>query len=313
MMIKHIPLCTSILTLVLLTACAGPDSEPGLNAQTQSIDARGIMPTNLVLKDNNSPKPQRGQLAVMNSAQLRKALASYGGNTNPPKLKDLIDEIEASNNAGDPVPGLTGLGGIFGHAFLGLAGGSLLGSGHFSQAQQRVLVTVAGQINEYAYDASDGSGALDVTTTFTRQIVPAGAGVPPAKTEVFRYKITVAAGGFTEFTKDQCADKFFCDVMPFSQDMIDRANSLGFEVKLWAEGTTITVTDVWHKGYNEQNLVKLDPATDTEYAKLFETDANSCIDMMFVGTPPATTQDLEGPPMYCLGRCSDPMIINTGF
>jgi hypothetical protein len=273
----------------------------------QPPNASGIEPTKLMLKGNES------NVVLSNQGKLRSVLKDFGGNTNPGNLKALIQQIRASNEIGGvDVPGLTGLGGGYGHAFLDLAGEALDNQG------ARVVVSLSGQILDYEFtttiDDDTGVGRLEVVTYITSRVVPSGMGVPPAKTDAYRWKIHVIDDGFTVVHRDDGAsDGPFPGTIPFNQEMKDRIDSLGFTRKLWVKGEKIVIDEIWlDKNYDATNpdFVQLS-STDPKYAKLFVSDENSCIDMMFVGQPPEEFDDLLAPPFYCLGRCENPWIINT--
>jgi hypothetical protein len=74
--------------------------------------------------------------------------------------------------------------------------------------------------------------------------------------------------------------------------------------KLNAKGTGIVVRHVYRKV--DSDPIELLPPTDPRYA----STAESCIDLLFNPYPPET----ELPPQigYCLGRCEQPAILNTG-
>ena len=193
-----------------------------------------------------------------------------------------------------------------------MASPALKPNGQFAQGA-RVVVSISGQITNYSFNRTTGSGALEVITNFTRTVVPVGQGAPPSNTEAYRWQVSVQDGGFVVVERDDGApDGPFPGTLPFTQEMKDRVDSLGFTRKLWAKGNKIQVDRVWHKKANSSKFQEVF-ATQPKYSKLFETDSESCIDMMFVGEPPETFADLQGPPMYCLGRCAQPFIINTGM
>lgn len=302
-------------TLALLLSMAACTADGGFARMAATHpDPRGIETTKLMLTGNES------NVVLSNTGQLRQVLADFGGNTNPANLKSMIQQIRASNEiSGIDIPGLTGLGGGYGHAFLDLAGDAILGNGHFNQGA-RVVVTISGQILDYEFNRTinndTGNGRLEVVTYITRRVVPAGAGMPSAKTDAYKWKIRVIDDGFTVVHRnDADPDGPFPGTIPFSSEMKDRVNSLGFVRKLWAKGEKIVVDEVkfvkdYTPGTDWTSVPPLDPGM-TKYARLYESDANSCIDMMFAGEPPATMADLQGPPFYCLGRCAHPWIVNT--
>lgn len=54
------------------------------------------------------------------------------------------------------------------------------------------------------------------------------------------------------------------------------------------------------------------PKGSAEFGMFYTTTAESCIDMLFPGKPPQTLDPSQDPP-YCLGRCRNPFMINTGL
>lgn len=45
---------------------------------------------------------------------------------------------------------------------------------------------------------------------------------------------------------------------------------------------------------------------------ILRTHDDNCVDMMFVSSPPEVLGTLA-PPLYCLGRCENPPVVNTGL
>jgi hypothetical protein len=298
----------SALAIVIgLAACAGQANL----AQAQGPNASGIETTRLILLGND------GDAVLASGVAIRNVLKDFGGNTNPNNLGQLIQQIRNSNqSSGTDVPGTTGLGGAFGQAFLDLAEDAIAGNGQFDNGK-RVVTSLSGQILDYAYNAADGSGKLEVNTYITSRVVPAGQGLPPPKTVAYKWKIRVdptTANSTGFIVVDRVAGpQPFPNTISFTREMKQRVDSLGFMKKLWVKGTNIVVEEVRRdQNYNASNPnFQLLPPNNPNYAKLYQTDASSCIDMMFVGDPPSTMADLQAPPFYCLGRCDHPFIVNT--
>ncbi len=88
----------------------------------------------------------------------------------------------------------------------------------------------------------------------------------------------------------------------------------GLDHKLLAKGADVQIKNVFRKveccnpGCDHPECGKLVRLSDTE--KFYLSTEESCIDLMFKGYPPAS----ELPPQveYCLGRCENPPIINSG-
>ena len=271
---------------------------------------RGITPTRMIING------QRANIAIANTSLLKQALEDYRPERSPsspvdPDLGELVEEIEAANESDTrKVPGLTGIGGVMGHAFLEAARDALL-SGNYDR-QRRVEISLHGQIEDYSFNEADGSGSITSVTYIDRTVIPSGSGVPKTRTRAYKWEIEIEAGGFTVVEKGSDPHAPFPGTMQFSDEMKQRIDSLGFQYKLWASGTKIKVNKVWFKpnakNPNWRELKKTNP----KFAKLYEPDANNCIDMLFVDRPPASLDGM-GPPFYCLGRCANPLIVNTGM
>lgn len=81
--------------------------------------------------------------------------------------------------------------------------------------------------------------------------------------------------------------------------------------KLWVKGTDIKIDEVARKAGNSSNFVVL-PKSNPNFAKLYAEIGENCVDMMFVDRPPPALGGMQ-PPLYCLGRCQSPLIVNTGI
>jgi hypothetical protein len=310
-------LAKSLCLVATLLLLLGPGQQ---TAHAQSVNASGIMQTSLFVGGVDA------NVALADEFELRKALESYldpgppacPSLPGPPSLGKLIAEIRACN-AGPPavkVPGLTGLGGALGLSFLDRADNALAG-GHFNKGA-RVVISFHGQITDYEFTETGttdmGSGKLEVTTYITWRVVTPGSGNPAPKTEAYKWKILVINDGFKVATHSGDDDNPFPGTgLTFSEEMTDRIKSLGFTRKLWAKGDKIIIDEIRHKRWNSAAFSSPLDSSDPKYARLFEIDSESCIDMLFVGDPPATFAGLQGPPTYCLGRCANPPIINTGI
>lgn len=302
------------LALVLaLGACETGTSPAGAGGVgiMAHLNASGIETTKLIVEGNES------NIVLSNEPQIEAALAAFGGTGGATNLGAMIQQIRLSNMMPNvDVPGLTGLGGIFGNAFLDLSRQTLHGggNGHFNPAK-RVVVSLSGRILDYSYDDSTGSGMIEAITYVTHRVVPASGQLTPAHTDAYKFKVRVDPGGYTVVPHSNNRDDPFPNTLAFSEPLKDRVESLGFRHKLWATGTSIVVEEVrLDQNYNP-NLPHtpnwLDLSNIPKYARLFQTSDNSCIDMMFVDFPPATFGELEAPPFSCLGRCADPLLINT--
>lgn len=233
-------------------------------------------------------------------------------------LKDRIDRIQnpeyALKSADDydededeQSPVLSGLGGVIADAFLNAARATLDPDGKFDDGK-RVYEFVYGQIQDFTYNDGDGSGSFNTTTYYTTVTVPDGPSPIISTTDAYRWAIKVGAGGFTVVPKSNRNPRDpFPNTMIFDRAMLNRVNFLGFQYKLWAEGTIIDIVDVELKAHGTPDFVRLNDS-DWRYRRTRE----NCIDMLFVSYPPPNKGTLE-PPLYCLGRCETPQLVNTGL
>lgn len=255
------------------------------------------------------------------SARLERALEKFGGSDRPSKLNDRIGQIGDSNDIIDiPVPGLTGLGGIYGHAFLDAAERKQVRDirrGNWGKFDNLTGVTISlsGQIIDYYYDKINNSGRIESITYVERTVVPPGGGTPDTKTDAYRFTVMVNGGFHEEEKKSANSSNVFPDFAAETGIQINSTKASGFNWKLWASGTSIAVTEVKliknYSGGEDWSGVSPLPMDHPKYKRLYQTDSDSCVDMMFENEPPQILPDSAAPPFYCLGRCKNPMIINT--
>lgn len=319
----------AVALLGSLAACQTMDTTADETPITMRVaNPHGIESTKHMLWNNQgSMKPSEGNIALSNTGTLRKAILAYGGITNPGgNLGSLINQVEAANLAsGGNVPGLTGLGGIVGHGFLKLAKEATLGNGNYNHGA-RVVTSVSGQIIDYEFIQQPGldvgEGMIEAITYVTHSLVTPSGQVPQSETVAYKFKVSVGSGGFTVIRHSGNDSNPFpipagsSTSIGFLPETLTRIKSLGFQYKLWAAGTTIQVTEFavdedydWN-GPPVFETINSSHADWEKYRRLFETDDKSCIDMMFVDYPPRELNDLS-PPFYCLGRCENPLLINT--
>ncbi len=232
-------------------------------------------------------------------------------------LRERIEILIGDKYAGsEEHPALRGLGGVVARAFLRAASAALDSDTGLFNERQRVFHFTYGRILYYEYNNEDsptapGSGRLETITYYTRVTVPIGTpdntGEIISETDAVRWKVDVGKGGFEVVERDDSApDGPFPDTMEFSDAMKNRVQFLGFEYKLWAEGELITIDEVARKDHGETDYTIL-PGSAPEYHE----GPDNCIDMMFVDPPPPRRGVLR-PPLYCLGRCAQPHLVNTG-
>ena len=250
-------------------------------------------------------------------------------------IGDLITKLRSKNQASsndDQAPGFTGIGGALGNELLTIIEEEALAAADTYDTNTSVVVSLEGKIIHYRFipdttNPAQGNGELTVITAVSsRTYLPNGTISPTAKTVGYKWQIEVEGNSFEihencHLVLNTCGpdDQPFPDAMDLSEAMKDRVKSLGFKIKLWAEGVGIVVHNVWRKENFNWNAANnnsywgnaLD-RNDARWTRFYETDDQSCIDFMFASTtPPTDLSGLGAPPFYCLGRCADPAIVNS--
>lgn len=253
-----------------------------------------------------------GQIAntYLDSApHLYAGLAKFGI-PRPSGASDLkwIERIRGEQG-GPPSGYLKGLGGIVSRAFLQGAEQttSKLPPSNYEQA---IELVAHGEIIDYRYN-SDGSGWLEVITYYN---LSDGPPQRPARTAAYKWRVTVDPGGFTVVDKTPEDDPNYDPNNVFPGTIpINAAKAQNLYYKLWAKGTAIKVQSV-ERDMNVMNGVpnwQPMPESNPHFAPLYEPSDDACIDMMFALPPPEVLPAGIAPPLYCLGRCDQPLIINT--
>lgn len=299
-------------TALLLAACPSRSPLPPATAPQQNWSL--ITPQHALI-ERPPQNPMRIDEAISNESDMRTALEKIGDRSNTTtSLGQLIRDIRSDNvNQSVPVPGLTGLGGVLGHAMLNEAETALRGNDTFDPDKQ-IFVSVSGEIQDYEYNAGQNSGRLEVITHVTTTPVPnnrPGRTIP--RTTSYLWTIEVVnngGGGFRAYQHNGNPSDPFPGTMPFTAEMLALIQARGYQWKLWASGTDIKIVDVQIKRGASQQFTTL--SNMPKYTRLFNEISDNCIDMMFIAQPPATLPDHLDPPFYCLGRCANPLIVNTG-
>jgi hypothetical protein len=204
--------------------------------------------------------------------------------------------------------GLTGLGGIFGHALLNAAEAKSP-AGMFDAAL-KITIDSRGHIDGYFFDHENKGGYLNVTTQIT-------IGMPNGNVDVdrFRYEVAIGANVFQVLGKNATDPN---NVFPGSDIPVNAQTAAPFNYKLWAKGVLIKVERLWvdhdDDGFfepNERVMMRDHGDWRDNYRNLLLPDPEACIDMMFLHYPPETLPPGAAPPFYCLGRCKNPPLINT--
>lgn len=286
-MIRHtISSFCAVAAIVALAACA-QDVGMATTYEECNYDVTGLPANPEFMGQYVNSLPPGGDRArdiLMNATALENAIDEMGGTG--PNLASKIQSIRQK-------PFASGLAGISVRSFLRAADHTLLGA---SFGHPIVNYTTVGQLEAYNYSSS-GESCLRVRMTTTAERAN-GNDVTVA------YRWTV----FGNFQVAQRDNNDAMDVFP-TADMgllkISAVMAGDYDRKLWASGAMIRVTKVERKNGNGP-FVPL-PLSNP----LYQTTAESCIDMMFVGDPPVTLPPDAAPPFYCLGRCDNPPLINT--
>lgn len=251
---------------------------------------------------------------------------NYGSYSN---LGELVQKMRARNENtpadNGEAPGFTGIGGALGHEALAIIHDEALAAAGTYDTNRNVVVSLEGKIIHYKFtpdttDPSRGNGELTVITAVSsKKYLPNGMLSPNAKRVGYKWQIEVVDNGFEVINHSGNDDDPFPGTIAFSQPMKDRVKSLGFEIKLWVKGTKIIVHNVWRKknftwnaAHNNSYWGSALDNTAGEWARLYNIDDDSCIDIMFASTsPPTDLSGLGAPPYYCLGRCATPAIVNS--
>lgn len=171
----------------------------------------------------------------------------------------------------------------------------------------------AGKIRDWLYidedkDGKAGSGHLAVDMKYWRydSVADFQAGAPPNQIILLHWHIQVN-DAYNVHPRQNDYNAPFPDVdLVVPQEAIDSiwhpARDLRW--KLHARGQGIIIREVFRKV--DDNPIELLPPTHPVYGLTDE----ACVDVLFHPYPP----EIELPPQlgYCLGRCEEPHIVNTG-
>ncbi len=270
------------LVLVLgLTACETSRRLPG---------AGDDAPTNLSLAGERA---NRAELASLRRNLSRLKSIDVESDEGRASAKRLLKRIEDRSLKGEEVPeDLRGIGGF--HA-------RLLVKSALSTRDELLTQNLSGKIRRYIFNEENDAGYLEVDTRVETLV----NGVK-VKTDKYFWSIAVLPGTYRVIKKDnRDPNDPFPGTVPLPPDALDPDNprgiiQRGLDHKLFAKGRGIVVLAVTKNG-------DLLPAEDPVY----QSDDESCVDILFNGEPPANR--LPNQSAYCLGRCDDPLIVNTGM
>ena len=165
---------------------------------------------------------------------------------------------------------------------------------------------VRGRIRDYVYveDTQSGHLAVDVKAEFFASAKDRNSGQPPVRTELLHWDIEVDGAYQVHPRGLDFLDPFPQVDLTLPGYAIASIWNRDLKYKLHAKGRGIIVRHIYIKVDN--GPIERLPSTDPRYA---ETD-EACIDILLNPYPPET----ELPPQigYCLGRCEQPAVVNTG-
>lgn len=299
----------SVLALVAVLILAGCNGRRGESPIEQFVTWEDIrnQQTLIQLADGEDPVDLNRILA--SEEDLRTALdVVFPEVANIDNLGERIRRLQEPDGPSREFEAFQGLGGVMATALVDAAAATLTEDKF--DPEKRVYVFVWGRIIDYKFRdprlGGDSSGVFNTLTYFTRVTIRPGNTPIESETDAYRWSVSVDAGGFEVVPRDfSSATNPFPDTMMLSDAMLNRVDFLGFQFKLWAEGMTINIDSIERKAPGSSNFVMIS-TSDPRYRK---TDSN-CIDMMFVDYPAPELGTLK-PPLYCLGRCKNPMLINT--
>jgi hypothetical protein len=210
------------------------------------------------------------------------------------RLVALLEGIDAGTLAQEEVPvALSGLGGF---------GAVLLARSYaFNEVHE-----VHGKIRDYVYDEGSKSGhlAVDVRTRFFASVKDRDSGKPPIRTELLHWDVDVD-GVYEVHARGLDFLNPFPDVaLALPGYAIASIWNRDLRYKLHAKGRGIIVRHSYRKVDN--GPLERVPSTDPRYARTDE----ACIDLLLHPYPPET--ELPAQIGYCLGRCEQPAVVNTG-
>lgn len=310
----------------ILSACTQAEEEDVVVASGPGY--RTFVETKMKTADDGSLPPGVPLMdftdILADDAQLRGAISRIGPHPVPTDDADLIQKVRRGGGGnGFEAPGLTGVGGLAGHALLDAAEQRLVGPS--LSPKWTAQTTSGGKITNYAYDPATGSGLIYVDTEVRTTATHENPQVPPReKSTGYRFQVRVD-GGFAVRGKTPTNDPNYNpnDVFPNTGIRINEVKAANFQYKLYATGTSIKIDRVWVDRTGNGSYEEILPTSSgwkAQYKNLLEEAPGNCIDMMFApyGTTspfiPTTYAELMstgGPPQYCLGRCGNPPLINT--
>jgi hypothetical protein len=165
---------------------------------------------------------------------------------------------------------------------------------------------VRGRIRDYVYveDTQSGHLAVDVTTEFFASAKDRDSGQPPLQTELLHWDIEVENAYQVHPRGLDFLDPFPQVDLKLPGYAIASIWNRDLRYKLHAKGRGIIVRHIYRKVDN--GPLERVPSADPRYARTDE----ACIDLLLHPYPPET--ELPAQIGYCLGRCEQAAVVNTG-
>ncbi len=171
--------------------------------------------------------------------------------------------------------------------------------------------TVYGKIRDYVFLKEDGSGHINVDVCTDDAVT--------GRRELFHWDVEVPAGiddpgeRLTVTPRDDGspADPF-AGIIALPAAALDAANphsiwARDLDHKLGVQrGSKIIINHVYYRDLSTPDFKRLESGHH-----FYNSTPQSCIDLFTEGPPPATFGELIGND-YCLGRCAQPAIFNSG-
>lgn len=299
--------------LVLVSACqmTGPPGPIGPQSLLNLEETYLLLGDDVT--DNAKDNLVRAQIVIDDKAKLRGRLVKFANDPNK-KLGPLIEDVrnKNANTAGGTNP-FKGLGGGYYHTLLRAAKGKV-GADSEYDASRTSTVELSGTITDYSFSRNGNKGSGELTVE-TYQTVLHDGGIVEVSNYV--WTIEINPNGYDIHTHSGNRDDPFPGTLFFDDDMLDRIEDRGFNVKLHASGPgAIKIKNVEKDGFD------IEPS-DPQYGHLLQTSQDDCIDIFLKvetdanGDPildeiPETYVELMADEYsYCLGRCANPAIVNS--
>jgi hypothetical protein len=288
----------------------------------------------VVMKGASSSQGFKLKDSLGSEAAVTDAVDVFGVSRPGGNLGQWIAKIRQATNGGHAPAALRALGAPNGELVLDAAANTLAGGSY--DAGATFSTRVSGQIFHYRFfDSSScprvdgkrsGNGEFVVMVKVVNSKQPGGAAVIH-KVDFFMWEVHVINCALVELRRDDGDSNLFPgSAIQFGPEMLQRIMDRGYQRKLQAVGRStdgsqnIVIRNVWRAHGTDPGASAPAswgmPISDSgANARFYEVDEQSCIDMLFVGDAPEFLDDLpppKSPPLYCLGRCQHPMMVNTG-